>query len=322
MKIMIVLYHYVRENKRSKYPGMKSLDVAHFREQLDFLKTKFRFIRIQDMIEALETGKAPDTTEHSVLLTFDDGYLDHYTTVFPILDDMGIQGSFFPPSAILETEKLLDASKIQLILSAGGESNIYKTLIEEINTHRGSEFKLPDTQDLLSNYAKPYKFDNAEIRFIKQMLQTILPERLRRIILENLFQEFVGVSEAVLSRDFYCDISQLTTMKKHGMHIGLHGSRHGWLGNMSSHDYEQDISHALSFMDSLGLLNKKEWVISYPFGSWNDGVIDYIRKNGCSVGLTVEVNVADLFVHNRLLLPRLDTVFFPPRGDRYRDFLQ
>jgi peptidoglycan/xylan/chitin deacetylase (PgdA/CDA1 family) len=310
------MYHYVRDLQRSRYPAIKGLDVSLFRQQLAFLAANFTIIRMEDLLEALNGGGLP---ANAALLTFDDRYLDHYTTVFPLLVDMDIQGSFFPPSAILETGRVLDVNKIHFILAAGESAAINQQLIKEIGAIRGREFEIPDTATLLEQYAIPNRFDDGEVVFIKRMLQTVLPERARAIIADRLFQRFVGVSETVFAKELYCDTHQMTAMKKHGMFVGLHGSGHEWLGNMEKAEYEEDIKHALDYMDSVRLLDKKAWVMNYPYGSWSDGVVEFIRANGCLAGLTTEVAAADLQKHKRLLLPRLDTNDFPPVSEKYKE---
>ena len=37
-KLNIIMYHYVRESKKTKFPNIKSLELKEFKNQLDFLK--------------------------------------------------------------------------------------------------------------------------------------------------------------------------------------------------------------------------------------------------------------------------------------------
>lgn len=316
MRLHIVMYHYVRDLRLSRYPAIKGLDAAFFRQQIEFFTANFTIVRMEDVISAIDGDKLP---ENAVLLTFDDGYIDHYTTVFPILDEMGLQGSFFPVARTLKDNVLLDVNKIQFILAAGNERALYQAVLDEIDYHRGTEFSVPDIKTLLEKHATPKRYDSREIVFIKRMLQTVLPERLRGIITDKLFKEFVCVDEAVFAKELYCDTEQLTSMKKHGMFIGLHGYNHGWLGNMEQNEYEKDIIKALDLMDSIRLVDKNAWVMCYPYGSWNNGIVGYIEKNGCIAGLTTEVAVS-VHTDNRLLLPRLNTNDFPPKSDNYKNF--
>jgi len=314
MHLHIATYHYVRNLAKSRYPTIKGLDTKLFQQQLEFFAANFTIVRMEDVLAAIDGYPLP---ENAILLTFDDGYIDHYNVVFPILDKMGVQGSFFPPVCALHGKTLLDVNKIHFTLASGNESQLYISLINEIDSFRGIEFDIPNTKSLLEDYAIPNRFDSKEIIFIKRMLQTVLPVKLRALIADKLFKEFVGVDETVFAKELYCDTKQITTMKRHGMFIGLHGYGHEWLGNLDKCEYEDEINKALNFMDIAGLIDKKAWVMSYPYGSWSEGLVEFLRANGCKIGLTTEVNIADLSSNESLLLPRLDTNDFPPKSDNY-----
>ena len=109
-KLYIAMYHYTRDLKHSRYPKIKGLDFPLFREQILFLKDHFHVVTMEQVLDAAE-GK--DTLpENAVLLTFDDGYLDNYTYAMPILEEAGIQGSFFIPGKTFAQHQLLDVNKI------------------------------------------------------------------------------------------------------------------------------------------------------------------------------------------------------------------
>ena len=80
-RIYIVMYHYVREIKKSKFSTLKGLEFEDFKKQIDYFKKNFNIISNQDFIEILKTKKIPK--KKSILLTFDDGYIDHWNYVFP-----------------------------------------------------------------------------------------------------------------------------------------------------------------------------------------------------------------------------------------------
>lgn len=91
-KLYIVMYHYVRELQKSRYPEIKGLEYALFKQQLAFFNDNFNVVTMEDVIASVETKTGlPDK---ALLLTFDDGYIDHFTYVFPMLKEYGMQGSF------------------------------------------------------------------------------------------------------------------------------------------------------------------------------------------------------------------------------------
>ena len=97
-KLSIIMYHYVRDLKNSRYPNINGLDLDLFKEQIDFLYKNFHVVTMEQVVDASRgEGELP---ENAVLLTFDDGYIDHFTNVFPVLCNYGMQGSIFIPSRI------------------------------------------------------------------------------------------------------------------------------------------------------------------------------------------------------------------------------
>jgi len=72
-RLTVVMYHYVHDLSRSKYPGIKGLDLKLFLEQIQYLKKYYQIIRMEDLLENLNTGKP--LPPRALLLTFDDGSL-------------------------------------------------------------------------------------------------------------------------------------------------------------------------------------------------------------------------------------------------------
>ncbi len=51
-KLKIVMYHYVRDLLHSRYPKIKGLDVNLFRQQIQFLKSNFSIVTMEEVISA------------------------------------------------------------------------------------------------------------------------------------------------------------------------------------------------------------------------------------------------------------------------------
>ncbi len=323
MKLYIAMYHYVRDLRNSRYPKIKGLDVAAFREQIAFFKRDFNFVTMEDVMDAA-SGNA-QLPENALLLTFDDGYSDHYDYVFPILKEERVQGSFFIVGKTLVSNQLLNVNRIHYLLASADERTLLPALTKYMNDARrmgggGNECNYPCTEELYQKYAVANRFDNAETIFIKRMLQTVLPEPVRVHIAKELFKEFVGESEDQLSKELYLNRKQLKTMKEHGMYIGVHGYEHYWLGNLPDAQMKKDIDQALDALDEF--IDKKQWVMNFPYGNYNDGVLDYVRAMGACIGLTTKVRIAEIGKDSALLLPRLDCNDFPPKSENYKNMLE
>lgn len=314
-KLYISMYHYTRDLKHSRYPQIKGLDVNLFREQIQFMKKEFHIVTMEQVIDAAK-GKS-DLPEKALLLTFDDGYIDNYTFAMPILEEAGVQGSFFIPGKTFSTHQLLDVNKIHYILASADINQLLPDVYERMNYYRGLEYDYASNEELFQEYAVVDRFDNKETIFVKRMLQTVLPERLRKRISSDLFEKYVGVTEEQLAYELYMTEEQIRTMKRHGMFIGIHGYDHYWLGNLPEDKMKEDINKALEVMDEF--IDRKCWVMNYPYGNYNQDVLKYVGDKGAVLGLTTEVRMADLKKDSALELPRLDCNDFPPKSEKYKN---
>lgn len=313
-KLYVAMYHYTRDLKNSRYPGIKGLDKDLFIQQLDFFKENFHVVTMEQVVEAwnIKDGVLP---ENALLLTFDDGYIDNYLTAFPLLKERGMQGSFFIPGKTITENVLLDVNKVHFILASASIGDLVVEVKQQMDYYRGKEYSFPSTDELWNQYAVANRFDNAETIFVKRMLQTALPEELRGIIASNLFVKYVGISEEVFARELYLNHEQIKLMKDDGMYIGVHGYNHYWLANLPEEQLKVDIDRSLEIMERY--IEKDNWVINYPYGSYNEKVSSYVKSKGCKLGVTTQARVAEIGVDNPFAIPRFDCNDFPPKSNHY-----
>ncbi len=229
--ITIIMYHYIRDLRHTRFPEIKGLDLSLFIEQLDYLEKHYNIIRMEDLIYSIDNNEK--LKEKSVLLTFDDAYIDHYNNVFPILNERGLQGSFFPPAKAIQEKKPLYANKIHFILAAVKNVNeTINTIFKELDKYRVI-YKLESNEHYFKKLAVATRFDPKEIVFIKRLLQKDLNETLRNKITDTLFKKYLNIDEEVFHNELYMDINQIKCMYRNGMYIGSHGYNHYWLGNLS-----------------------------------------------------------------------------------------
>lgn len=315
-ELRIVMYHYTRDLKNSRYPNIKGLDYELFEKQLQFFQKNFSVVTMENVIAAFnEDAKLPD---NSILLTFDDGYIDNLTVAMPLLKKYGMQGSFFIPGKTFSENILLDVNKVHFILASVDE---IKDLINDINVlldaaRKKVEYKaIPSNAQLYKQYGIANRFDNADVIFCKRILQTAIPEKLRNEISSKLFEKYVGISETKFARELYMNSDQINCLKDNGMYIGLHGYDHYWLGNLNNEQMKIDIDKSLDVMKPF--VDSQSWVMNYPYGSYNQNVIDYIKSKGCVLALSTSVSKAIITEDNRYILQRFDCNDFPPKSNEY-----
>jgi peptidoglycan/xylan/chitin deacetylase (PgdA/CDA1 family) len=311
-KITVVNYHFVRELHLSRYPEIKGLEVVDFRGQIEYLLRYYTPVSVEDMIQAVGNQGSP-LPDRGFLLTFDDGFLDHFVNVFPLLDAFGIQGCFFPPARAVIENEVLDVNKIHFILaSVPDKSQVVRDIFSLMDEYRTAHH-LKENDYYYRTFATANRFDTEEVIFIKRLLQKGLPQFLRREITGRLFKKYVTEDEASFSRELYMNFDQLACMKRHGMYIGSHGYTHCWLDALDREEQKKEINLSLNLLDLLGC-STDEWVISYPYGGFNDSLLSLINDKGCRIGFTTQADIADLSRENPLTLSRLDTNDLPQDG--------
>jgi peptidoglycan/xylan/chitin deacetylase (PgdA/CDA1 family) len=181
--------------------------------------------------------------------------------------------------------------------------------------HR-EEYVLSSLQECWGRYAHPSRLDPAEIVYIKQMLQHVLPAELRSRIARELFEKYVTLEEAAFARELYMITDQLSVMQSCGMYVGSHGVSHQWLDKLSVEQQAAEVDGSLAFLRDVGSPVDEYSVMCFPYGVWNQRLLETLRRRKCSFGLTTEVAVADLDSCDPLLLPRLDTNDLPKERAR------
>lgn len=306
----VIMYHYVRRLRESRYPGIKGLELQHFKDQLAFLRqNEFEFVTVNDVVH----GRA--LSSKSALLTFDDGYIDHYMNVFPILEQHGIQGVFSMPGKIIREKKILDVNKIHFILASLDIQAVKKLLLQKLDFYRGAEFSFPSNEELYEKLAAANRFDNKDTVFVKRVLQVELPETLRNRICDELFRDIVTERESAFVDELYMNMDQIRTMKRHGMSFAIHGYDHYWMNRLSESALRKDLNQALDVFD--GVINPYKWINCYPYGSCNEDVIRISKEHGAVSGLTTRATIYHPERDNIFEIPRLDTNDFPPKSEGY-----
>ena len=102
--LLILNYHRIGNPGETPYdPGTFGPTAEEFDWQLGFLKRRLEFVGLEEAL-AMVSGQA--RLRPSLLLTFDDGYLDNYQLAFPLLRSHGAQAVFFLPTSFIGTNRV------------------------------------------------------------------------------------------------------------------------------------------------------------------------------------------------------------------------
>jgi peptidoglycan/xylan/chitin deacetylase (PgdA/CDA1 family) len=298
------MYHYVRPAPRD-LPYFPYLHVEDFARQLDWFAHNHRFVTREEFQDACAGGPVPN----GIVLTFDDGLIDHYDYVFPLLQKRGLFGFFYVCTAPYETDRLLDVHRIHLILGRLGGQLALRRLSDHL-----TEDMLGDAnvQEFREATYRNQDNDLATAQF-KRTMNYLISYQYRKPILDRLFTEEFGEEDAV-ARSFYLSPEQMCEMDAAGMVMGSHGVNHYVFSKLSVDQQRDEI--ARSFAHLARILGKPVTTFCYPYGgehTFTDETIALVKKAGAAFSFKVHPRdvTRDDLINSPHALPRYDCNMFP-----------
>ena len=281
--------------------------MSEFRDQLDYISRRYNVVGVDFLLSAANADE-PGPRD-AAILTFDDGFVDHFDYVLPELTQRNWSGAFYPPAAAILERRLLDVHRIHFILASVGNSMKVANAMDEMLLERlGAE----EVADLRSKWAAPNELDDVETVYVKRVLQLGLPRHIRSAVCGALFARFVTGDERSFAEELYLTLEQLKLMSGLGMHVGGHGYSHEWLGSMRPDEQQLELEKSIEMLDCIGVDRASGWSMAYPYGDRNDATRSSLANLGCGLAFTTEARVVDTRLDEVLDVPRIDTVHLEP----------
>lgn len=184
IKAPILMYHYIQVNPNPQGdPSRDKLLVTptNFEAQLQYLKENgWTTISLDELVEGLKNpGKLP---EKPIILTFDDGYLDFYTTAAPLLAKYNMKGAVYVlsqgskrgPGFYMTDEQIKELSTSPLItIASHTQTHTYLKGRSEPTQRREIIESKKELEALIGkpveHFAYPYgAFDETSLRLVKE----------------------------------------------------------------------------------------------------------------------------------------------------------
>lgn len=124
-QVPILMYHYIRPAPPND-PSGERLSVAptNFVQQVEWLKNNhYQTLKLADLADPDKRvlSKILSRGDKPIILTFDDGYRDAYTSAYPALKDVGFVGTFFIIRDFVGRVGYMDRLQIETLQKEGME---------------------------------------------------------------------------------------------------------------------------------------------------------------------------------------------------------
>lgn len=299
------MYHYVRPEVAS-FPFFRSLHIDDFVKQLEYFENEYGYISKNDFMKSLISGKPVN----GVILTFDDGFKDHYRYVLPELLKRDIWGIFYIPMSPFITGELIDVHRIHALLGMYGGDVISRAIKGVVSD------KILSSAHAEEFYSKTYSMqsDAASTLYVKRLLNYFIDYKYRKEVIDGLMSEFFP-NENELKTEFYMNGEELATMHAKGMMLGSHTVNHLVMSKLSTQEQENEIASSFEMLESITGSDAPK-TFCYPYGSFlsfTSQTEELLEKYSCMFAFNVESrDICEIdLVTRRQALPRYDCNEFP-----------
>lgn len=267
--LTVVNYHRIDDPFRSGFDSFKpnvSATPEDFDRQLEYLAKWFNVVSLQDVVRWLDGQQ--ELPPYAALITFDDGYLDNYTSAFPLL-----RKHHFSALIFLTTGHV------------GTDAPFYWDLAAYCFAHTTHDHLIfPDEH--MESWSNQEQLDRASRKWVE--LLKSLPQAEKLIYVEKLPMD-LGVSiPQGFFRGLMMDWDQVREMQKGGIEFGAHTISHPILTRISLEEAHAEIVGSKSRIeDELG---ESVLGFAYPNGQGsdlNDKVENLVSDSGVRAAFTL-----------------------------------
>jgi peptidoglycan/xylan/chitin deacetylase (PgdA/CDA1 family) len=259
-----------------------------FKKQLNYLNKYWEIISIDSYL-----NKKFKTAKPKALITFDDGYNNNYTIVYPLLKAYGIPATIYIVTDFIDKNELFWFDKI----------------IYSIQVNRPKSIDLSGYHPKLTRYqflddsANQWRNINNLLSDLKK-LDPKLTEKISQIVFDQIKPDLQYA-------DHLLPLTQAAISELHHsglIEIGAHTARHEILTGLSDSRAAQTIK--LSRQVITQIVGKPPRHFAYPNGDYNKKIFKILQENNFFSAVTVHSALIDRNKFNPFEIPRLSISSF------------
>lgn len=319
-RALVLLYHRVADEASNPF-GL-CVKPAHFEEHLQLIRRLGTPTPLGDLVAAVRSSRVPD---NAICLTFDDGYLDNYTTAAPLLEKYDIPATIFFTTGSAGRDRewwwdelesvFLQPGELpqRLELGIGGtrhewELDAGRTYTSaEQESHSGWHVDHPATPTVRHRV----------FRQVYRLVQPLAPDDRARVMDDLLAWSGTDRNRVRPERQAMTPAQARDLVGKGLVSAGAHTLSHPSLPSQPAAVKRLEIRRSKEVLEAW--LDREVHGFAYPYGLYDDDTVAAAREAGlafaCSGDHGKVRHGCDLF-----LIPRVDVV--PGDGDMLRSIFR
>jgi peptidoglycan/xylan/chitin deacetylase (PgdA/CDA1 family) len=267
--LRVLVYHGICDDQPWRF-NSRYLSLNQFEEHLKFISKLYHPVSLKDVVSGnLSVDKL------NVLLTFDDGLRNNFTHAFPLLKKYKIPAVFFVTAAASTSQPFLfnDLADVAPMLISGSIA-IEGETFQRKKIFLNQRLVNKDGIQLAHYFHKASQDERA--RIISRLTGSIPETELHKY---KVYYELMNEAE----------------LKEIGDHpdyeIGAHGFYHTDLSALTEKDLDDELKKSADYLKRV--LNKDIQSIAFPYGNYNQAVIDACEKQGFRYLFRTEKNMGN-----------------------------
>ncbi|MCX6216757.1 polysaccharide deacetylase family protein [Spirosoma sp.] len=286
-KALILMYH--RVDTLPCDPWQLAVSAENFEQQLAEICQYWRPISLPELRRDIAARSVKD---RSVVLTFDDGYIDNFVQAKPLLEKYKVPATFFIATRHCESQAPFWWDELQTILvDAPKLPDLLQIPIgnELLTADLSSETVLtPLLREKQKTWAACVNTPTERCSIYEKIWQ-----RLKTMSAEEQQVQMARLREwAVLPNEIPATLRCMTPDHLHALAsnslftIGSHTMNHPALGERPAREQATEISGGNQYLHQQ--MGSPVKVFAYPYGNYNETSVTLVREEGLSTAVTTE----------------------------------
>jgi glycosyltransferase involved in cell wall biosynthesis/peptidoglycan/xylan/chitin deacetylase (PgdA/CDA1 family) len=251
-KAVILMYHRVPPKTISQNGFCTDL----FEAQIRYLKKFYNIISLKDLVEYSESNQF--FPENSVVITFDDGYVDNYLYAYPILKKHNVPATIFLIADFIENKRMSPMDRIEYIITKSRE--------------RYLELRFDEYKSSINDEVWQIKLENNRKLLARKVVDVALEMSPADIwaLIDYLSMYLKVEVPSVVNEERYSPLTwdQIREMSECGITFGSHTYRHLILTKLTPDEKYSELADSKRLIEER--LGKKVDYFAYPYGGFNE----------------------------------------------------
>jgi peptidoglycan/xylan/chitin deacetylase (PgdA/CDA1 family) len=281
-RLAVLTYHRIAdpESRPRPAPGTLSATPSEFADQMEFLARSYRVIGMRDLLDVVRKDRA--LPPKSVLLTFDDAYLDFEEHAWPVLKRLGLPVTVFVPTGFPD-----HPSRVFW----------WDRLFQTIASSREGRLDTPFGLLRWSSFGD-------RVRCFRRVREAVkgMPHREAMGLVDRICAALGDGHPAPAVLGW----SALRSLAREGVVLGSHTRNHPMMDRIAPEDAREEIVGSIEDLKrEISAVAPVPPVLAYPAGRYDRHVARVVAESSVELAFTTEPGINELRRSDRLRLRRV-----------------